>query len=226
MDKAASAVLGRIAVHRVCCDKCGVKPLLGTRYHKRAEDFDLCEEDFSNLKAADQALYDEIAWPSDEQRILAEGCEALLAAENSAAEDADGCSDDELRAILAEPITLAMLKKLAKLAKLRQLKAHNEEIAVYGDNALRLAMQMKSADFSMAAHSFMGRVHWSLGRHTSALECFAGALSIARERHDDDAEAWACEMSAGVLCTLGQFVEALAKDGSQLLYEARISPMK
>ena len=59
-----------LAVHRgeicagkrypIMCDVSGMHPILGNRYHKMGEDYDLCETAFNNLAEADRALYEVI----------------------------------------------------------------------------------------------------------------------------------------------------------------------
>ena len=53
-----------LAVHTgVICDVSGMHPILGNRYHKMGEDYDLCETEFDKLTEADRALYEGIPAP-------------------------------------------------------------------------------------------------------------------------------------------------------------------
>ena len=48
----------------VTCDVSGMCPIVGKRFQKRGEDYDLCEAEFSKLSADEQALYDCIEAPA------------------------------------------------------------------------------------------------------------------------------------------------------------------
>ena len=45
------------------CDKSGVSPIVGYRYHLRNHDYDLCETEWSRLPAAERSQYDQLAPP-------------------------------------------------------------------------------------------------------------------------------------------------------------------
>lgn len=48
----------RTRVHwGVQCDKCGQLPIVGTRFHKRGEDYDLCEKEYLKLPDAEKQLF-------------------------------------------------------------------------------------------------------------------------------------------------------------------------
>jgi hypothetical protein len=49
--------------HGVTCDASGMSPIIGTRYHKLGEDYDLCEAEFAKLTEADKSLYEKIDQP-------------------------------------------------------------------------------------------------------------------------------------------------------------------
>jgi hypothetical protein len=54
-------ITGQEEAHRgVVCDACGMKPILGPRFKKNGEDFDLCEHDFRLLSTKEQANYTKI----------------------------------------------------------------------------------------------------------------------------------------------------------------------
>eukprot|EP00729_Bicosta_minor_P007686 gene7686-4350_t len=42
------------------CDLSGMSPIIGTRYHKMGEDFDVCETEFKKLPVAEKAKYESI----------------------------------------------------------------------------------------------------------------------------------------------------------------------
>ena len=46
----------------VICDVTGHK-IVGMRYHKKGEDYDLCEAEFTKLGAEEQAQYEKISRP-------------------------------------------------------------------------------------------------------------------------------------------------------------------
>lgn len=46
--------------HHVICDHSGMNPIVGTRFHKMGEDFDLCEEEFAKLSEDDKVQYEVI----------------------------------------------------------------------------------------------------------------------------------------------------------------------
>jgi hypothetical protein len=57
---------GDLAVHgNVVCDVSGMFPILGKRYKKKGEDYDLCEEEFRKLPKAAKAAFVCIARPGD-----------------------------------------------------------------------------------------------------------------------------------------------------------------
>jgi len=59
--QAESAPLG---VHPgVVCDKSGMSPIVGNRYHLKGHDYDLCQAEFDKLPATEQSLYELIAPP-------------------------------------------------------------------------------------------------------------------------------------------------------------------
>ena len=45
------------------CDASSVSPIVGSRYHKRGANYDLCAEEFAKISAAEQAKYDVIVAP-------------------------------------------------------------------------------------------------------------------------------------------------------------------
>lgn len=52
------------AIHPgVICDLSGMSPIIGTRYHKIGEDFDVCETEFKKLPVAEKAKYESIVRP-------------------------------------------------------------------------------------------------------------------------------------------------------------------
>jgi hypothetical protein len=58
---------GPPAVHEgVTCDKSGMCPIVGNRYHKKGENYDLCEAEYAKLEEAEKALFETIARPHNE----------------------------------------------------------------------------------------------------------------------------------------------------------------
>ena len=49
--------------HDFTCDRSGMNPIVGTRFHWRDHDYDLCEAEWLKLPAAERAYYDAIAPP-------------------------------------------------------------------------------------------------------------------------------------------------------------------
>ena len=49
--------------HDFTCDRSGMSPIVGTRFHWRDHDYDLCEAEWLKLPAAERASYDAIAPP-------------------------------------------------------------------------------------------------------------------------------------------------------------------
>jgi hypothetical protein len=47
----------------VTCDKSGMNPLVGIRYKKKGQNYDLCEAEFVQLSPEEKALYVSIAHP-------------------------------------------------------------------------------------------------------------------------------------------------------------------
>ena len=52
--------------HGVACDASGMSPIVGTRYHKSGQDYDLCEAEFAKLSETDKPLYEKIQSPESE----------------------------------------------------------------------------------------------------------------------------------------------------------------
>ena len=61
IDEKRGIVLG--VHHDFHCDRSGMSPIVGTRYHWRDHDYDLCEAEWLKLPAAERAYYDAIAPP-------------------------------------------------------------------------------------------------------------------------------------------------------------------
>ena len=53
--------------HGVTCDKSGMTPIIGNRYKKRNENYDLCESEYQKLSKEEQGQYDKIARPANQQ---------------------------------------------------------------------------------------------------------------------------------------------------------------
>ena len=49
--------------HGVTCDASGMSPIIGARYHKIGEDYDLCEAEFAKISSTDKSLYEKIDLP-------------------------------------------------------------------------------------------------------------------------------------------------------------------
>merc|ERR1719171_904700 len=61
---AGGAGKAAVATHfGVSCDKSGMNPIVGNRYHLRGHDYDLCQAEFDKLSANEKALYDVIPYP-------------------------------------------------------------------------------------------------------------------------------------------------------------------
>ena len=43
-----------------------MSPIVGTRYHKSGQDYDLCEAEFTKLSEADKSMYEKIQSPESE----------------------------------------------------------------------------------------------------------------------------------------------------------------
>jgi hypothetical protein len=52
--------------HGVTCDKSGMTPIIGNRYKKRNENYDLCESEYQKLSKEEQGQYDKIARPANQ----------------------------------------------------------------------------------------------------------------------------------------------------------------
>ena len=53
-------------VHKgVTCDASGMRPIVGTRFHKIGENYDLCEAEFAKLSEADKASFEKIGHVED-----------------------------------------------------------------------------------------------------------------------------------------------------------------
>ena len=52
--------------HGVACDASGMSPIVGTRYHKSGQDYDLCAAEFTKLNETDKPLYEKIQSPESE----------------------------------------------------------------------------------------------------------------------------------------------------------------
>jgi len=48
----------------VVCDRSGMSPIVGPRFHLRGHDYDLCEAEFAKLGAREQALYQRVPAPA------------------------------------------------------------------------------------------------------------------------------------------------------------------
>ena len=46
--------------HGVACDRSGMCPIVGTRYHLPGQDYDLCQAEWDKLPPQEQATYERI----------------------------------------------------------------------------------------------------------------------------------------------------------------------
>ena len=57
--------------HGVTCDRSGMCPIVGTRYHLPGQDYDLCQAEWDKLPPQEQATYERIERPRDAEVSLA-----------------------------------------------------------------------------------------------------------------------------------------------------------
>ena len=57
--------------HGVTCDRSGMCPIVGTRYHLPGQDYDLCQAEWDKLPPQEQATYERIEQPRDAEVSLA-----------------------------------------------------------------------------------------------------------------------------------------------------------
>jgi len=63
-SQASQAHPGKTVHLGVTCDVTGQSPIVGTRYHKKNEDYDLCEDAFQKLSEEEKAAYEALDRPS------------------------------------------------------------------------------------------------------------------------------------------------------------------
>merc|ERR1719313_1939139 len=56
------------------CDRSGMCPIIGTRFHLRGHNYDLCQAEFDKLPAAEKLLYEAIAPPAYMKMPAGGGC--------------------------------------------------------------------------------------------------------------------------------------------------------
>merc|ERR1712157_318111 len=49
--------------HGIWCDVSGMRPIVGVRYKKKGEDYDLCESEFLKIPEAAKQAFQRIDWP-------------------------------------------------------------------------------------------------------------------------------------------------------------------
>ena len=64
--------------HGVTCDRSGMCPIVGTRYHLPGQDYDLCQAEWDKLPPQEQATYERIERPRDAEVSLAFDKQVLL----------------------------------------------------------------------------------------------------------------------------------------------------
>ena len=64
--------------HGVFCDRSGMCPIVGTRYHLPGQDYDLCQAEWDKLPPQEQATYERIERPRDAEVSLAFDKRVLL----------------------------------------------------------------------------------------------------------------------------------------------------
>ena len=112
-DSAASQAQPSLGVHEgVRCDRSGMDPIVGIRYHLRGENYDLCQAEYDKLPKLSKALYDAIEPPSfspdstealvSEARLHSRGRKELLSrpAEEVVRETMMKLDEDEKRKVL------------------------------------------------------------------------------------------------------------------------------
>ena len=57
--------------HGVFCDRSGMRPIVGMRYHLPGQDYDLCQAEWDKLPPQEQATYERIERPRDAEVSLA-----------------------------------------------------------------------------------------------------------------------------------------------------------
>jgi len=69
LEQVTAALTPRSQIHsNVTCDACNMHPLVGTRYKKRGENYDLCENDFNKLSASEKDQFLRIDHPQQPWR--------------------------------------------------------------------------------------------------------------------------------------------------------------
>mmetsp|Transcript_6149 Transcript_6149/g.11543 ORF Transcript_6149/g.11543 Transcript_6149/m.11543 type:complete len:1190 (-) Transcript_6149:311-3880(-) len=98
------AAAAALPVHRgVTCDKSGMKPIVGARFHVQGANYDLCETEFAKLPEAERLLFVKIAFPGAPKEPVSAPLDAILeeAEEQEkvfatqAAEEAEGEDKDD-----------------------------------------------------------------------------------------------------------------------------------
>ena len=64
--------------HGVFCDRSGMRPIVGMRYHLPGQDYDLCQAEWDKLPPQEQATYERIERPRDAEVSIAFDKRVLL----------------------------------------------------------------------------------------------------------------------------------------------------
>ena len=64
--------------HGYTCDRSGMCPIVGMRYHLPGQDYDLCQAEWDKLPPQEQATYERIERPRDAEVSLAFDKRVLL----------------------------------------------------------------------------------------------------------------------------------------------------
>jgi hypothetical protein len=148
------------AVHRgVTCDKSGMSPIVGPRFHVPGNDYDLCAAEFAKLPEAERMMYVEIAFPGaphvpcfhpEPKAAAATAAAAEVAVEaapslkSSAAAEETGSTEEPER-VLAEKAALA------DVAQAQAAAAEKAEVKATAEAKAAAVAEAKAADEAAAA---------------------------------------------------------------------------
>ena len=72
----------------VVCDRSGMQPIVGTRYHLKGEDYDLCEAEFNKLSGKEKGTFEAIPPKHFRQKVAAASVPAPAAVQEVEGQDA------------------------------------------------------------------------------------------------------------------------------------------
>ncbi|KOO25270.1 hypothetical protein Ctob_009420, partial [Chrysochromulina tobinii] len=98
----APAILYNQGFHpSIICDRSGMHPIVGMRYHLRGKNYDLCQAEFDELDADEQEEYEAIQPPVDGDKHGASHAQAAATAKQAAKAD-EARAKAEAEALKAE----------------------------------------------------------------------------------------------------------------------------